>query len=424
MTDAMGDGAEDPGIVPIMKPRCTNLECRQDHCGGTASTTLRGVVNIPAGNLPLYGVRVYVPNAELDPIKDGVSCWRCDAGVSGKPVTQTVTDYAGEFRLLNVPSGKDVPLVIQAGKWRRQVTIPYVAPCVDTVVPSELTRMPRNQAEGSIPKIALTTGSADALECLLRKLGLDESEFTPEYGGGRVNLYGVEPGTISYDPRLNGGAGFTPGTLLWNDPQLLKKYDVLVLSCEGTDRPTNKPVEARQNLQDYLNMGGRVFASHWHNYWVEFGPPPFPSIASWNHRADPLGPVTATIDTSFDRGMTFANWLKVVDGSSEVGKLTVLHAKNTIESVNPNLAQRWIYVPELANIQYLAFNAPVGSDKKTQCGRMVLTDIHVSADDMGDDSSFDKPFPTGCITTTLSAQEKALMFMLFDLSNCLEPELG
>jgi hypothetical protein len=54
---------------------------------------------------------------------------------------------------------------------------------------------------------------------------------------------------------------------------------------------------------------------------------------------------------------------------------------------------------------------------------VVLSDIHVSTGAGSaneDDSDPSKPFPTGCVTTDLSAQEKTLEFMLFDLSSCVD----
>src|SRR5262245_59672242 len=53
---------------------CMGLQCQQTSCPAGQTTSLSGVVNIPAGNLPLPNVIVYVPNAPVAPIRSGASC--------------------------------------------------------------------------------------------------------------------------------------------------------------------------------------------------------------------------------------------------------------------------------------------------------------------------------------------------------------
>jgi hypothetical protein len=181
--------------------------------------------------------------------------------------------------------------VIQAGKWRRVVTIPSVVECVDTPLDGDLTRFPRVQgeagiAENNIPRIALTTGGADALECLLRKIGIDSSEFTPQADDGRVNLYAGVGGTNRYAAAVNEGVAFSTAQSLWDDAQNLNDYDMVVLSCEGAgDDPGNRGPTALASMKSYLDdFGGRVFGSHWHHSWVELGPDPMPTVAAHGHR--------------------------------------------------------------------------------------------------------------------------------------------
>ena len=60
-------------------------------------------------------------------------------------------------------------------------------------------------------------------------------EFTPETGSGRINLYAGYEGTDHYDSGLNGGAAFTQATAFWDKLDNLKKYDVILHSCEGAE---------------------------------------------------------------------------------------------------------------------------------------------------------------------------------------------
>jgi hypothetical protein len=405
---------------------CTNLQCFQNTCragackvpactnGGT--TSISGTIYDPAGALPLYNVIVYVPNEPLAPISTGATCERCGT-VSGSPIASALTDTKGNFKLDNFPVTTNVPLVIQIGKWRRQITIPSVNSCADNpIADKNQTRLPRSMAEGHLPRMALTTGGADALECLLRKIGIADSEFTTETGQGRINYYTGTNGAPRYNATMNGGAMFTPATTLWNSAANLKGYDLVLLSCEGTENPTNKTMAARQALQEYANVGGRVFASHWHNYWLEFGPAPFPTVGTWNHENDPPNPFTAEIDQSFPKGMAMAQWLVNVGSAAPLGQLIIREAKHTLDATNAAVAQRWVYSANPVSTQYLSFNTPMGVPEEMQCGRVVFSDIHVSS---GDTSTSRTQYPDGCTTMGLTDQEKALVFMLFDLSSCV-----
>ena len=75
-------------------------------------------------------------------------------------------------------------------------------------------------------------------------------------------------------------------------------------------------------------------------------------------------------------------------------------------------------------VEYLSFNTPLDVAENMKCGRVVYTDLHVSnASDMGtpgDDPGM--PFPSHCAERDLTPQEKAVVFMLFDLSSCIQDE--
>ena len=394
---------------------CEGLECQQVACAGAVTTTVSGKVYEPGGTIPLYNVVVYVPKFPEQPlpaIVDGASCDTCAASI-GAVVASAITDASGSFVLEDVPVGNDIPLVIQVGKWRREFVVPTVAECVDTPLADTSIRLPRNQSEGHIPKIALATGGADPLECLLPKIGLESVEFTNPDGTGRVNLFAGAGGS----DRFAGGTLFPNVSALWSSVAQLQVYDVVLMACEGGQNPDEKPANALQAMADYTNLGGRVFASHWNNYWLEAGPGAFPTVATFNHQEDLPNPFTAKIDMSFPKGLALAEWLVNVGASAAQGDLVINEAQHTVDAVNPATSTRWVYGENPTSVQYLTFNTPIGVEEAEQCGRMVLSDIHVSSGD-----SIGQPFPNGCQTSELSPQEKALLFMLFDLTACIIPD--
>jgi hypothetical protein len=415
---------------------CTAGACAAQACSNGATTTVTGVVHEPAGKIPLYNVVVYVPNAPVPAISSGASCDRCGLTIVN-PVASAITDTQGKFVLNNVPVGNNIPLVIQVGKWRRQLTIPTVTPCVENPLSDpDQTRLPRNQAEGDIPLIAITTGGLDSMECLPRRMGIDAAEFTTDQGTGRIHLYagpdlaggGMMGGgtqyraTKAFDPTANAGAAFTAATTLWGGVTTLSRYDIVILSCEGATFEDIKPTAARQAMYDYASLGGRVFASHWHHIWFSKGPAPVPGVATWGDQKDPQSPAVGTINTSFPKGQALADWLVNVGASTTPGQFDIVDGRDNAQAVTSTEATDWI---NLQNdnatqnpnaVEYLSFNTPLGVAEDQKCGRMVYTDLHVSstgADRPGD------PFPSECEERDLSAQEKVVMFMLFDLSSCI-----
>jgi hypothetical protein len=386
---------------------CMGLKCQQRPCSAGKTTTVTGSVYDPAGKVPLYNVIVYVPNAPLDPLPKGVSCDKCGAITSGSPIVTALTDSKGQFVLKNVPVGKDIPLVMQVGKWRRKVLLPEVKECVDNpITDKNLTRLPKNRKEGDLPQMALVTGGCDELECLFRKIGIDDSEYTSGTGTGAMHLYkGQGGGTIS---------GITNAQPFWTDLNKLKEYDLTILSCECSEYPTNKGTDALNAMFAYANAGGRIFASHFHYYWFKSGPPDWQKTATWGGSSSLTG--AYTVDMTFPKGKAFGEWLVNVGASSTPGSIALNSVKSDVATINPETSTRWIYKEGPESVKYYSFNTPVGKPAESQCGRSVFSDIHVSNESGG------AAFPGGCSSADLTPQEKALEFLFFDLSSCIQKD--
>jgi hypothetical protein len=166
---------------------CTGLCLQQTTCAAAnATTSVSGVVYAPNGTDPLPNVTVYIPNAPVDAFTAGVDCPISGSPPSGSPLVGTITDVNGNFTLVDMPVGLNIPIIAVSGRWRVKSTVNTTA-CTSTAIN---LNMPQNQSQGDIPKIAIATGSADPVECVLRKMGISQSEFTDPGVGGRINLFG------------------------------------------------------------------------------------------------------------------------------------------------------------------------------------------------------------------------------------------
>jgi len=391
-TDPAGAPLLDSSTAGDPDTSTPELETSFDAC----TTTISGTVWNPAQTDPLYNVVVYLPSKAIEPFRQGVACEKCGA-VSGEPIAATLSDANGKFTLTNVAPGAGIPLVVQVGRWRRQVTIPKVLPCVDNVLPAELTRLPKSRREGDIPRTAIVTSTYDPTECVLKKLGVEESEFGPGAGDERIHLFrgtGQHLGTET--PR---------GDVLYGNLARLKEYDVVAFPC------STLPIDSthKQNVVEYANAGGRVLVTDLSHPWVDdTAAPAWSAVAKWGEAAvtNPF-----TIATDFPKGKALADWLKGMGATPTYAEIALEGAYARVASVNSN-ARSWI--GKDGNIQHFTFNTPVDAKGDAQCGRVVYSSFHVALPGGND------RFPSGCSPYPLTPQEKVLEFMLFDLASCIQ----
>jgi hypothetical protein len=441
---------------------CTGVCASIPTCSGATTTTISGKVMDPAGIHPLYNALVYIPNNPndpgLQPFPAGITCDVCGTTAAGDPLVSAYTAVDGTFTLTGTPVGASIPLVIQLGHWRRQFTISATNSCGANPIASALT-MPQNHTQGDIPRIAILTGGFDPMECVLRKMGVQDSEFTNPGGAGHIQFYLAQQAGAAqynvdflgcpYNP-LGSGAKINASTPTQTSlfgttggSPTINQYDLTVLACEGYEE--NNQANWNQ-LGAYTSAGGRVFTTDFAYNWMATSNgnggtpaavnPAYSNVATWDLGQNAGGsPETGYVDlVSNPKGMPFDQWLQIVGvsvaGSDAVSINPVFHNSNAV--VAPT--QQWLYSKTPSQPIHFTFNTPVGAASANQCGRVVFSDWH--ADNLSLPASFascgaptggapyyshNMTFPAECDSNPMTAQEAILEFMLFDLSACVQP---
>jgi len=474
--------------------QCGNNVTGTSQCDG-GSTTIEGWVVAPtdcslgycatnqtAGD-PIYNAKVFVPSGPITAMPVGVpACDQCTAQIPA--LAQATTDITGHFVLTNPPTGPGVKVVIQLGRWRRVLTL-NVVPCQNNQLSYAQTRLPRVQGGNpgaddpmdNIPRFAISTGYIDVMECVLRKMGIADSEFTnPSLNGsgipqatGRVQIYqqltlnnstmpkGPGPGTGG-----RGGAiidGTTPNDVsLWGNQNTINSYDAVLFPCTGGQ--DDKPKSALDAVTNYANSGGRMFATHFSYVWayntyanttnsVPWGcgaqcTTAGHTVAAWNPDTQ-FGTQTGFIDTALaGLGIPLSSWLQYCPDPTNTpnntaypntvppqvcapnpatpGQISVDNVRWDVDSVMTG-AQQWLYTNNAAPPPnqfpiHMTFNTDVKLPPAQQCGRVVYSDFHV---EQPSSSAQGVTFPTECGSPSqMTPQEKLLEYMLFDLTSCVQ----
>lgn len=231
---------------------------------------LRGQVHFRMhddARLPVSEPIVYwtLPENPPDALSTGASC---DCGY---PANAVRGGADGRFELADVPAGP-VWLVVQKGMFRR-VRLVEVAAASTIDAAWEVTELPvRNDpANGdTIPRIVIGTGRFDPIEDVFARLRL--GPITPTFGFD-YHAYAADPDAwgitlLKYQmPREvddNGEEWDVPSFLeIFGDRDALARYHFVFAPCAtNTDYHAALTSETyRANLRDYVNNGGRIYAT-------------------------------------------------------------------------------------------------------------------------------------------------------------------
>src|SRR5262249_34108072 len=141
-------------------------------------------------------------------------------------------------------------------------------------------------------------------------------------------------------------------------------------------------------------------------------------IAQWNNSSTTFSNPPDTIDEVHNpKGSSFATWMVNVMGSPQRDQIPIMMGKQTCTGVGNAKAERWVYWNNGQEYpQNFQFTTPNEMPLDQRCGKVVFSDMHVAS---GSTSAPGMPYPGGCSSAPLTPQEKALAFMFFDISSCV-----
>ena len=234
------------------------------------SSDHRASVSRLACQIPISGALVYVADQPAEPVPDGVYCAECVQ----LPCTASfvLTNPDGTFELPAV-AGAGKHLVVQKGQFLRDVVIDVAEG--NNYVPPEQSNLPGEWNPGAgmwIPRIAVYETDPDQVFNVLAKFGLGEVSA----GGTLV------PGTERFTLVSDGDEG-----AFMDDLVEMSQYHIVFLPCASTKywniAPTVPPQRA-QNIRDYVEAGGKWYATDHSNEYIEA---PFPMYQEFYSPAMP-----------------------------------------------------------------------------------------------------------------------------------------
>jgi hypothetical protein len=397
---------------------CQGLYCQVPKCPSGTTTEIVGRLFAGNGKDPIPGAAVFVPVYNLPEFPATLGCDLCNNIPTSVAVTNTEAD--GSFRLRGVPAGM-VPVVARLGRFQRVLSMDVI-PCTENTVPADPDtgnkgiRMPRKNRELSpqdnIPRIAVVSGDYDQIECVLKRIGVDE-----------LDMYnGRAPGSSS-PPAIA-----ESGTLLTDEKKLLS-YNILIMNCTDNQYQSllgSKTVQ--KNIELFVRSGGRLYVTDW-AYDVIEQIPEFSSYLCFEPQAIPgplmcmNGPEKPTAADSrepygdryrvLDKDM--ASWLRqfpgVIDASDTVPVDYSFVVVNQASKDPATPTKTWVE----GNVPHYGKRPQTVTFDYKDCGRVHFSTYNTEPDGVVDES---QRWPRSC-KADFSPQERLLEFLFFNIAACL-----
>ncbi len=224
-------------------------------------------------------------------------------------------------------------------------------------------------------------------------------------------------------------------TLYGSVPTILG-YDLVVADCEGPSWDVNFTERDAMGTSviEFVNRGGRMFASHLSYSWLHLnGMDPYMEATALTTGLGLAGTWAPTSDTNPNSGLglisvgrpsaspriqNFADWMvNEAVTMAPTYDFMINQPRSTNLTLGPT-SEEFVHLQDgTMRTQQFSFNTPYGAPEEAACGRVAYSGFHVSAG--GGQTPFqDVVFPEHC-TGDLTAQEKVLLYMLFDLGACI-----
>ncbi len=398
-------GNPESGVNP-QRPSCPGQE-----------SEITGKVLAPNATDPVPGASVFIPAQVPELFPPDVTCEVCGTFGGSTNLWYTTSATDGAFKLTSVCPGKR-PLVLQNGRFRRLIYVD-VPEKGSVALTAEQTRLPKRAKEfelaDAVPKIAVATGDYDKMECVLRKIGLQDGAF---------DLY--EDATVLTSPTK-----LPTFQSLVSDLARMKTYNIIFINCTAnTFEAELKKPEVRQNITTYMQSGGRFYVTDWSYDWIEqveaFSPfidfEPGASAGSPEaQNAGALGADGLKIRASI-KDDALASWLKLFPNAIDASKTSPIEY----------FLIDWVIISSIAKDVKLWVEGPIKSrDGSIQgvrpltltfnfknCGKILYSSYHTEG---REDEILPLAYPAYCSGASASPQDRILEYLIFDIANCVKP---